>query len=148
MEHMSKLPKVGSSIFSVMSKMAADYHAINLSQGFPNFQIDERLKTINEKVVKDGLANQYCPMAGLPSLLEQISGTINASYQKKVDVGSELLVTAGATQAIYTILQALVNFGEEVVILDPCYDCYDPAIVMAGGIAKHVSLNDDYTPNW
>lgn len=145
---MSKLPKVGTSIFSVMSKMAADHQAINLSQGFPNFSIDPRLKEAQEKVVRNGLANQYCPMAGLPTLMEQIAITIKASYQKSIDVSSELLITAGATQAIYTILQSLVYPGDEVLILDPCYDCYDPAIVMSGGIAKHISLNDDYTPNW
>ena len=145
---MSKLPKVGSSIFSVMSKMAVDHQAINLSQGFPNFPIDERLKEATEKVVRDGLANQYCPMAGLPSLMEQIAVNIEVGYQKKIDVGSELLITAGATQAIYTILQALVESGDQVLILDPCYDCYDPAIVMAGGTAKHISLKNDYTPDW
>lgn len=145
---MSKLPKVGSSIFSTMSKMAADHQAINLSQGFPNFEIDPRLKEIQEKVVRDGFANQYCPMAGHPILMEQIQIHVLNSYKKAIDPASELLITAGATQAIYTILQALVNFGDEVVILDPCYDCYDPAIVMAGGIAKHISLNEDYTPNW
>ncbi len=145
---MSKLPKVGTSIFSVMSQLAYEYQAINLSQGFPNFSIDERLKNIQEQVVKDGLANQYCPMAGLPSLLNQVQQTIKSSYQKDVEVSDELLITAGATQAIYTIMQALVNVGDTVVILDPCYDCYDPAIVMAGGIAQHISLNNDYTPNW
>ncbi len=145
---MSKLPKVGSSIFSVMSKMASDHQAINLSQGFPNFEIDPLLKEIQQKVVQDGNANQYCPMAGHPALMEQIQKAVLLSYNKSIAISDELLITAGATQAIFTLLQALVHQGDEVIILDPCYDCYDPGIVLAGGQAKHIALNEDYSPNW
>lgn len=143
----SKLPNVGTTIFTTMSKMAADYQAINLSQGFPNFPIDSRLE---ELLARNSTENthQYTPMAGLPVLLENISALVESRYGRKIDPSTELLVTAGATQGIYTAVQALVHPGDEVVIIDPAYDCYDPAVVLAGGKAVHVSMREDFTIDW
>lgn len=143
----SKLPSVGTNIFTVMSKMAADYNAINLSQGFPNFPID---KTLEELLIKNSSENshQYTPMAGLLTLLEGIASVVERSYGRKVDPATELLVTAGATQGIFTTVQALVHHGDEVVIIDPAYDCYAPAVVLAGGKPVHVALKDDFSIDW
>ncbi len=142
----SKLPHVGTTIFTVMSKLAKEYQAINLSQGFPNFPVDERLTAILKEVVTENV-HQYMPMTGYLPLVQQIVQQIELSYHRSV-TPNEILITAGATQGIYTTIQALVNQGEEVVILDPSYDCYEPAVVMAGGTPKRISLNDDYSPNW
>lgn len=143
----SKLPKVGTTIFTTMSKMAADYNAINLSQGFPNFPVDERLTTLLEKNSKDQF-HQYAPMAGLPVLLEGIAELVHREYQRDINPGTELLVTAGATQGIFTAIQALVHVGEEVVIIDPSYDCYDPAVALAGGKCLHLAMREDFTIDW
>jgi methionine transaminase len=145
---MSKLPHVGTSIFSVMSKMANDHQAINLSQGFPNFPIDQRLTEIHSQIVLEGASNQYAPMAGNPLLLQELANLVKKSYNRAVSPESELLVTAGATQAIFTILQALCNFGDEVIVLDPCYDSYESGIILAGSKPVHVSLNEEYLPDW
>lgn len=143
----SKLPKVGTTIFSTMSQLAADHGAINLSQGFPNFPVDEKLVHLLEKNASDSF-HQYAPMAGLPVLLEGISEMIEKVYKRKVDPSTELLVTAGATQGIFTAIQALVHIGEEVIVIDPAYDCYDPAIVLAGGKPVHVPMQEDFTIDW
>ena len=143
----TKLPKVGTTIFTTMSKMAMDYNAINLSQGFPNFPIDHQIEELLQKNSKENV-HQYAPMAGLPSLLEGLAELIQKQYKRKIDPSTELLVTAGATQGIFTAIQALVNIGEEVVVIDPAYDCYDPAIVLAGGKALHVAMNADFTIDW
>lgn len=143
----SKLPKVGTTIFSTMSKLAMDYGAINLSQGFPNFPVDQRLVSLLEKNASDSF-HQYAPMAGLPVLLDGIAEMIEKVYKRKVDPSTELLVTAGATQGIFTAIQALVHIGEEVVVIDPAYDCYDPAIVLAGGKPVHVPMREDFTIDW
>jgi len=142
----SKLPHVGTTIFTVMSKLAKEYQAINLSQGFPNFPIDERLTAILKEVITENV-HQYMPMTGYLPLVQQIVQQIELAYHRSV-TSNEILITAGATQGIYTTIQAFVNQGEEVVILDPSYDCYEPAVVMAGGTPKRISLNDDYSPNW
>ena len=144
---MSKLPNVGTTIFTVMSKLAAEHGAINLSQGFPNFPVDERLTTILKSISTESV-HQYLPMAGYPPLLEKIGKTIQTSYGRSVDTPTEILVTAGATQGIYTTIQAFVSFGQEVIILDPSYDCYEPAVILAGGIPKRIPLNEDFTPDW
>lgn len=143
----SKLPNIGTTIFTTMSKMAADHNAINLSQGFPNFPIDERLQEILTRNASENV-HQYAPMAGLPALQEQIARLIATRYHRNIDPGTELLVTAGATQGIFTAVQALVHPGDEVVIIDPAYDCYDPAIVLAGGKPVHVAMREDFTINW
>lgn len=144
---MSKLPLVGTTIFTVMSKMAVEHNAINLSQGFPNFPVDEKLTDILKSIASDSI-HQYLPMAGYLPLMERIVSTINTSYNRDVNIVTEMLITAGATQGIYTAIQAFVHFGEEVIILDPSYDCYEPAIILAGGIPIHVSLNDDFSVDW
>lgn len=143
----SKLPNVGTTIFTVMSKLAAEHNAINLSQGFPNFPVDERLTNIVSEIASDAI-HQYLPMTGYPPLLEKIGRTIEASYGRSLEATQEILVTAGATQGIYTAIQALVGIGQEVIILDPSYDCYEPAVILAGGTPIRIPLNDDFTPNW
>lgn len=144
---MSKLPHVGTTIFTVMSKLAVQYNAINLSQGFPNFPVDDKITDILQRIAKDPI-HQYAPMAGYPPLLAKISGMIERCYGRKNNPESDLLVTAGATQAIFATIQALVNTNEEVIILDPSYDCYEPPVLLTGAKSIRVPLNDDFTPNW
>lgn len=144
---MSKLPNVGTTIFTVMSQLAAKHGAINLSQGFPNFPVDKQLTTILKEIAYDSI-HQYLPMAGFPPLLEKISSTVEQSYDRKADPSTEILVTAGATQGIYTAIQAFVSAGQEVIILDPSYDCYEPAVILAGGKPIRIPLNADFSPNW
>lgn len=143
----SKLPNVGTTIFTVMSKMAVDHNAINLSQGFPNFPIDPVLVELLQQKASENI-HQYNPMAGNLNLMFEIGKLILSSYNRSVSIQDELLVTAGATQAIFTTIQALVGRGEEVIILDPSYDCYESPIVLAGGIPKRISLNDEFLPDW
>ena len=144
---MSKLPLVGTTIFTVMSKLATENNAINLSQGFPNFPVDEKLTEILKSIATESV-HQYLPMAGYAPLMEKIGQTIKSSYNRSIETSTELLITAGATQGIYTAIQAFIHFGEEVIILDPSYDCYEPAIILAGGKPIHVSLNDDFSVDW
>jgi methionine transaminase len=144
---MSKLPNIGTSIFTVMSKMAVEYNAINLSQGFPNFPVDERLTDIVARLAKENV-HQYTPMSGYPPLLLKIVTLLEKSYSRIVQPETELLVTAGATQAIFTTIQALVNNNDEVIVLDPSYDCYEAPILLCNALPVRVDLNDDYTPNW
>lgn len=143
----SKLPHIGTTIFTTMSKMANDYQAINLAQGFPNFPVDEGLVQLLQETSTEN-THQYAPMAGHPSLLEEIALLTEKSYGRTVNPATEVLVTAGATQAIFTILQALVHTNDEVVILDPAYDCYAPSVLLAGGKPVHVSLEADFTADW
>ena len=144
---MSKLPNVGTTIFTVMSQLAAKHGAINLSQGFPNFPVDSKLTDIVKEIAGDSV-HQYLPMAGYPPLLEKIGRTIEKSYARSLDPQTEILVTAGATQGIYTTIQAFVNPGQEVIILDPSYDCYEPAVILAGGKPIRIPLKKDFSPNW
>ncbi|MFV8334568.1 methionine aminotransferase [Flavobacterium sp. RSP29] len=144
---MSKLPNISTSIFTVMSKMAAEHNAINLSQGFPNFPVDERLTDIVAKLAKENV-HQYTPMSGYAPLLSKIAALINTSYRRTVHPETELLVTAGATQAIFTTITALVKNNDEVIILDPSYDCYEAPVLLCNANPVRVALNDDYTPNW
>jgi methionine aminotransferase len=144
---MSKLPLVGTTIFTVMSKLATENNAINLSQGFPNFPVDEKLTEILKSIATESV-HQYLPMAGYAPLMEKIGQTIKYSYNRSIETSTELLITAGATQGIYTAIQAFIHFGEEVIILDPSYDCYEPAVILAGGKPIHVSLNDDFSVDW
>ena len=144
---MSKLPNVGTTIFTVMSKLAVEHNAINLSQGFPNFPVDSELTDILQRIATDSI-HQYAPMAGYPPLLVKIGAMTEKCYGRSPNPEKEVLVTAGATQAIFTIIQALVNSGEEVVILDPSYDCYEPPVILTGAKSIRVPLNDDFTPNW
>ncbi|MBG6111181.1 methionine aminotransferase [Flavobacterium sp. CG_23.5] len=144
---MSKLPNIGTSIFTVMSKMASEFNAINLSQGFPNFPVDERLTDIVAQLAKENV-HQYLPMSGYPPLLLKIALLIKNSYGRAVQPDTEILVTAGATQAIFTTITALVETNDEVIILDPSYDCYEAPVLLCNANPVRVSLNDDYTPNW
>ncbi|MFE3848985.1 methionine aminotransferase [Flavobacterium sp. LB3P45] len=144
---MSKLPNIGTSIFTIMSKMATEYNAINLSQGFPNFPVDERLTDIVAKLAKQNV-HQYLPMSGYPPLLSKIAILVKNSYGRAIQPETELLITAGATQAIFTTIQALVETNDDVIILDPSYDCYEAPVLLCKANPVRVSLNDDYTPNW
>lgn len=144
---MSKLPHIPTSIFSVMSQLANEHGAINLSQGFPNFPVDQRLLDIAKQLTQEN-THQYTPMAGLPSLLEKISLLTYEKYVRKTDIATEILVTAGATQGIYTTINALIDYGDEVIILDPCYDSYEPSVLVAGGKPIRIALNEDYAPNF
>jgi len=144
---MSKLPNTTTSIFSVMSQLAQKHNAINLSQGFPNFPVDERLLQISNRLLTENV-HQYTPMAGLPSLLEKIARLTDENYHRKVNTTTELLITAGATQGIYTTINTLINTNDEVIILDPSYDSYEPSVLVAGGKPVRISLNDDYSPDF
>lgn len=144
---MSKLPHIGTTIFTVMSQMAAEYNAINLSQGFPNFPVDKRLTDIVARLAAKNI-HQYSPMSGFPPLLEKISKLTKLSYQRTVNEKDEILITAGATEGIFAAIQALVNANEEVIILDPRYDCYEAPILLCNAKPIRISLNDDFTPNW
>jgi methionine aminotransferase len=144
---MSKLPNIGASIFTVMSKMASEHDAINLSQGFPNFPVDTVLTDIIIRLAKNNV-HQYLPMAGFPPLLSKIALLVKKSYRRIILPEIEILVTAGATQAIFTTIQALVKADDEVIILDPSYDCYEAPILLCNAIPVRISLNEDYTTNW
>lgn len=130
-----------------MSQLAKKHQAINLSQGFPNFPVNEKLLQISERLLKTNI-HQYTPMSGLPSLIEKISILTNKNYQRKVNTTSELLITTGATQGIYTAISTFVGNGDEVIILDPSYDSYEPSVLVAGGKPVRIPLNDDYSPNF
>jgi len=135
----SRLPRVGTTIFTVMSALAQQQGAVNLGQGFPDFDCDPALLDAVTKAMHSGL-NQYPPMAGVPVLREAIAAKIEALYGHRYDAGSEITVTAGATQAIITAILAIVHPDDEVIVLDPCYDSYEPNIELAGGRAVHVPL--------
>ena len=144
---MSKFPKLNTTIFTIMSQMANQYNAINLAQGFPNFPVDERLKKSLAKWAMEEV-HQYLPMAGFPPLLEKIAALTQKSYSRKVHPATEILITAGATEGIFAAIQALVHPNEEVIILDPSYDCYETPVVLCQAKPIRINLNDDFTPNW
>ena len=144
----SKLPDVGTTIFAIMSKMANDHGAINLSQGFPDFPISSELIELVNKYMLEG-KNQYAPMPGLPELRQSIAESFQ--YKRGVDINpdTEITVTAGATEAIYATISALVSTGDEVILFDPAYDCYDPTIRLNGGIPVHLTLKQpDFSIDW
>lgn len=144
----SKLPEVGTTIFTVMSKMAQDYGAINLSQGFPDFDCPERLRELVARHLNDR-KNQYPPMAGIPALREQIAFKVQDYYGCDADPETEVTVTSGATEALFDAVQAVVSAGDEVIVFDPAYDSYEPAIQLAGGRTIHVPLTlPDYGMDW
>lgn len=136
----SRLPQVGTTIFTVMSALAQQHGAVNLGQGFPDFQGDPALLDAVNRAMREG-HNQYPPMAGVPALREAIAGKIAAIHGHHYDPGSEITVTAGATQAILTAVLALVQPGDEVVVLEPCYDSYEPSITLAGARTVRVPLD-------
>jgi len=144
----SRLPEVGTSIFSVMSKLASEHNAINLSQGFPDFPVSEVLVDLIHKNMKAG-HNQYAPMPGVLGLRKVIAEVVEKTYQRTTDFETEVTVTAGGTEAIFATIAALVRAGDEVIIFDPSYDCYDPAIRLNGGIPIHINLKaPDFLIDW
>jgi methionine aminotransferase len=153
MQITTKLPEVGTTIFTTMSKMAADYQAINLGQGFPDFNTDERLLNLVTQAMHDG-HNQYPFMTGISELREVICHKVMNLYGKKYDENQEITITSGATEAIMAAVLATVHRGDEVIVIEPCYDCYVPAIRLAGGIPVFVQMtapqekNPNFSVDW
>jgi len=144
----SKLPGTKTSIFSVMSKMANDHDAINLSQGFPNFETDKKLKDLVSQAMMDGY-NQYPPDSGIQVLREEIIKKIQHLYDKKYDENDEITITSGATEALYCAITAFVHKGDEVIVLKPAYDTYEPTIKLNGGIPVQIQLKgENYKVDW
>lgn len=144
----SKLPRVGTTIFTVMSQLAAEHGAINLGQGFPDFAVPEFLIDAMARAARVGY-NQYAPMHGISALRQAIAAKTARCYGVQVDPEREITVTSGASEAIFAAVQAVVRAGEEVIVLDPCYDCYEPAIELAGAQAVHVPLRvADFGVDW
>ena len=135
----SKLPSVGTTIFTVMTQLAEQHRAVNLSQGFPNFDPPRGLIELVDKCLA-GRFHQYAPMPGSVPLRTAIAGKLEDMYGVTVDPGSDITITSGATEAIFDALQAVVRRGDEVVVFDPCYDSYEPSITLAGGTAVHIPL--------
>lgn len=152
MQLSSKLPDVGTTIFTVMSQLAVDTGAINLSQGFPSFDPPEALTDRINWHLKNG-ANQYAPMGGTPAL-RQVIADKNLRFQgRSLDIDTEITVCTGATEGLFSAISAVVHPGDEVVVLDPAYDSYEPAVRLSGGITRHVPLRidgsgHDFHPDW
>ena len=144
----SKLPDVGTTIFTIMSKMAAEHGAINLSQGFPDFECPEELKELVNHYIRED-KNQYAPMAGVPILRERISAKIEKYYGHLYNPETEITVTAGATQALFTAVTAVVNAGDEVIMFEPAYDSYSPSVIVNGGVPVFVPLKENnFSIDW
>jgi methionine aminotransferase len=135
----SKLEDVGTTIFTVMSRRARELDALNLGQGFPDYDIDPRLTELVGEAMRAG-HNQYAPMEGLPLLRERIAAKLSASYGLQVDPETEVTITLGATEAIYSAVQALIGAGDEAIAFDPAYDSYEPAVRLAGGRCLRLPL--------
>lgn len=148
MHFISKLPDVTTTIFTVMSVMAHKHKAINLAQGFPGFNSDSKLQQLVSKAMSEGY-NQYAPMAGIYDLRQKITNKLNTLYGSDYHPETEVTVTAGATQAIYTIVSAFIRSGDEVIILKPAYDCYEPAVEVNGGVVVPIQLKaPGYKVDW
>ena len=148
MQIATKLPKVGTTIFTVMSQLAAEHGAVNLGQGFPDFPLPDFLADELARAVREG-RNQYAPMSGIPALRQAIAAKTLDCYGRAVNPDSEITVTSGGSEAIFDAVLAVVHAGDEVIVLDPCYDCYEPAIDLAGARAVHVALDpDDFSVDW
>lgn len=148
----SKLPDVGTTIFTVMSQLANDAGAINLSQGFPSFEPPEALTDRISHHLNHG-ANQYAPMAGIPALRTAIAQKTLRLQGRTVDIDTEITVCAGATEGLFCAVQAVVHTGDEVIVMDPAYDAYAPSVALAGGITRHVPLlvsddDQDFRIDW
>lgn len=135
----SKLPDTGLSIFAVMTQLANDCKAINLAQGFPSFNPDSRLLDLVNKYLRSG-ANQYAPMSGVPALRHAIAKKTADLYGRNIDVDTEVTVCDGATEGLFSTIQAVVGAGDEVIVFDPAYDSYEPAVTLAGGVTRHLPL--------
>jgi methionine aminotransferase len=144
----SRLPDVGTSIFTIMSKMALDYGAINLSQGFPDFSIDRKIiDLVNKYMLEDH--NQYAPMQGMPVFRNVIADVIKDSFNNSLNPETEITITSGATEGIYAVISAFITPGDEVIVFDPSYDSYNPAIRLNGGIPVHINLEyPDFSVDW
>jgi methionine aminotransferase len=148
MQIRTKLPKVGTTIFSVMSQLATQHKAVNLGQGFPDFDGPQSLRDALAAAMNSG-KNQYAPMTGVPKLREQIALKTEKLYGRKVSADNEITVTSGATEALFAAIAAVVHAGEEVIVFDPCYDSYEPAIELAGARAVHIPLKlPDFSVDW
>jgi methionine aminotransferase len=148
MQHQSKLPHIGTTIFTVMSALANEHKALNLSQGFPNYPSSQKLNDLVTSAMNNGY-NQYAPMVGNLDLLLAISNKYELLYKSTYHPEKEITVTAGATQAIYTIVSAFVKPNDEVIIFKPAYDCYEPAIIVNGGKPIFIQLSvPDYKVDW
>jgi methionine aminotransferase len=146
----SRLPAVGTTVFTLMSALANEHGAVNLGQGFPDFNCDPRLLDAVDAAMRAG-HNQYAPMTGLPVLREAIAAKLAALYGHAYDANTGITVTAGATQGIITAILCAVHPGDEVIVIEPCYDSYQPAIVMAGGVPVPVAMRVDaggYSVPW
>ncbi len=144
----TKLPKVGTTIFTVMSQLAADHGAVNLGQGFPDFSVPQRLVDELDRAMRAG-HNQYAPMTGIPSLRQAIAAKTERVYGYRPNADAEITVTSGATEAIFNVVHAVAHAGDEVIVLDPAYDSYEPAIDLAGARAVHVPLDPrTFAPDW
>ena len=144
----SKLPDVGTTIFTVMSSLASEYHAINLGQGFPDFPMNEELMNLVTEVMQQGY-NQYVPMQGYMPLREALAEKVDFLYSCSIDPGTQITITPGGTYAIYTALTAILQQGDEVMVFEPAYDSYIPNIEINGAIAIRVGMNfPGYTINW
>ncbi|WP_338365043.1 methionine aminotransferase [uncultured Pseudoalteromonas sp.] len=144
----SKLPNLSVSIFSQMSSLASQHSAINLSQGFPEFDAPELLKNQLNFYVQQGV-NQYSPSSGVPRLQQQIANLVLRKYAAKIDAAEQVTVTSGATEALFVAIQTIVRPNDEVIVFDPAYDSYQPAIELAGGKTVHVALHaPDYAIDW
>ena len=144
----SKLPQVGTTIFTKMSALAAEHKAINLSQGFPDFPVDEALIERVTYYMRQGY-NQYAPMTGMPQLRTAIAAKLAGLYNYRPDEDKEITVTSGATEALYAVIAAFIAPGDEALILDPAYDSYAPAVQLQGGVPVHVALSyPSFRPDW
>ena len=144
----SKLPDVGTTIFTVMSKLASDVGAINLSQGFPDFECDPALIESVARHMREG-RNQYAPMQGVPALRQAIAAKYQSFHGRRYDPDSEVTVTSGGTEAIFDAVAAVIHSGDEAIVLEPCYDSYVPAIELSGGIPVVIPLQlPDYRVDW
>jgi methionine aminotransferase len=146
----SRLPHVGTTVFTRMSQLAIDHGAVNLGQGFPDFACDPALVDLVTDAMRAG-HNQYPPMTGLPALRQAIAAKIETTYGQRYDANSEITVTAGASQAIQSAILAVVHPGDEVIVIEPAYDCYAPAIALAGGVVVPVTMRldaDGYRVEW
>ncbi len=145
---MSRLPDIGTSIFTIMSRMAGEHGAINLSQGFPDFQVDKKLiDLVYRFMLEDN--NQYAPMPGVAALRQTVADVLQATYGRSFNPETDITITAGGTQALFSAIAAFVQPGDEVIVFDPSYDSYNPAIRLNGGVPVHLKLRyPDFSIDW